>query len=80
MAKIEPEPRKITELETTIEAKESHNAGDQLKPRCPYCGSENVYGMSRVVGYFSIIENWNRSKKAELKRRQQGNYWFDNKS
>jgi len=80
MAKIEPEPRKTQQLETTIESDQSHNAGETAKPHCPYCGSDNVYGMSRVVGYFSIIENWNRSKKAELKRRQQGNYWFDNKT
>ncbi|MBN1329882.1 MAG: hypothetical protein JXA54_10445 [Candidatus Heimdallarchaeota archaeon] len=46
---------------------------------CPQCGSENVFGMSRVVGYFSIIENWNASKKAELKRRQKGNYWYKEK-
>ena len=49
---------------------------EELQPTCPYCGSKNVFGMSRVVGYFSIIENWNDSKKAELKRRQQGNYWM----
>lgn len=42
--------------------------------RCPVCNSENVYGMSRVVGYYSIIENWNESKQAEIKDRQKGNY------
>ena len=42
---------------------------------CPKCGSSNVYGISRVVGYFSVIDNWNKSKQAELKRRQKGNYW-----
>lgn len=42
---------------------------------CPMCGSSNVYGISRVVGYFSVIDNWNKSKRAELKRRQKGNYW-----
>lgn len=47
------------------------------KPHCPYCKSENIYGMSRVVGYFSRIENWNKSKKAELKKRQEGTYWDD---
>jgi ribonucleoside-triphosphate reductase len=47
------------------------------KPICPICKSSNVYGISRVVGYFSIIENWNPSRKAELKRRQKGNYNFD---
>jgi ribonucleoside-triphosphate reductase len=48
-----------------------------LEPACPDCGSENVFGMSRVVGYFSVIENWNESKKAELKRRQKGKYWTE---
>jgi len=45
------------------------------EPSCPHCGSDHVYGISRVVGYFSVIENWNKSKKAELKRRQKGEYW-----
>ena len=30
--------------------------------------------MSRIVGYFSRIDNWNASKLAELKDRQGGNY------
>jgi hypothetical protein len=30
--------------------------------------------MTRVVGYFSKIENWNRSKVGELKGRQCGDY------
>jgi hypothetical protein len=46
---------------------------DEVK--CPRCKSTNTYGMSRVVGYFSVIDNWNNSKKAELKKRQKGNYW-----
>jgi len=41
---------------------------------CPNCGSKNVYGVSRVVGYFSRINNWNKSKQAEFKARQKGNY------
>lgn len=45
------------------------------KCTCPVCGSSNVYGISRVVGYFSAIDNWNKSKQAEFKRRQKGNYW-----
>ncbi|MBR9690804.1 hypothetical protein GOV08_03915 [Candidatus Woesearchaeota archaeon] len=44
------------------------------KARCTNCFSANVYGMSRVVGYYSIIENWNDSKQAELKDRQRGVY------
>ena len=30
--------------------------------------------MTRVVGYFSRVENWNKSKVGELKDRQNGNY------
>ncbi len=51
------------------------NPDTTIIPQCPHCSSENVYGISRVVGYFSVIENWNNSKKSELKRRQKGNYW-----
>jgi ribonucleoside-triphosphate reductase (formate) len=43
-------------------------------PKCKHCGSTNVYGISRVVGFFSKIEDWNKSKKAEFKDRQKGNY------
>lgn len=45
-----------------------------MKAKCPSCKSTNVFGMSRVVGYYSIIENWNDSKKAELIDRQKGCY------
>ena len=31
---------------------------------------------SRIVGYYSVIQNWNRSKIAELRDRQKGNYNF----
>lgn len=41
---------------------------------CPKCQSTNIYGMSRVVGYYSIIENWNKGKIAEFVDRQNGNY------
>jgi hypothetical protein len=30
--------------------------------------------MTRVVGYFSTTNNWNKSKIGELKDRQKGNY------
>ncbi|MBN2288426.1 MAG: anaerobic ribonucleoside-triphosphate reductase, partial [Candidatus Glassbacteria bacterium] len=46
-----------------------------LKERCPACDSDNVFGETRVVGYFSKIENWNKSKaEGELLDRQRGNY------
>ncbi len=46
---------------------------------CPECGSKNVYGMSRVVGYFTRIENWNSGKQAELRDRRKGNYKLHDK-
>jgi len=33
-----------------------------------------LYHMTRVVGYYSRIENWNKSKIGELHDRQKGNY------
>lgn len=42
--------------------------------KCPVCLSTNIIGMSRIVGYYSIINNWNESKQAELIDRQAGNY------
>ena len=45
-----------------------------IEGKCKHCGSTNCYGMSRVVGYFSRINNWNGSKQAEFKARQLGTY------
>jgi len=46
-----------------------------LLESCPECGSENVVGETRVVGYFSKIQNWNKSKRyGELLARQAGKY------
>ena len=36
--------------------------------------SHDVYGVSRVVGYFARIGNWNNSKLGELKDRRRGTY------
>ena len=55
------------------------NKENNNSKKCSQCNSENVFGISRVVGYFSKIDNWNNSKKAELIRRQKGNYWIDKK-
>ncbi|MBN1541889.1 anaerobic ribonucleoside-triphosphate reductase, partial [candidate division KSB1 bacterium] len=46
-----------------------------LEEICPHCGSDQVYGETRVVGYFSKIENWNKSKRyGELLARHRGKY------
>ena len=42
--------------------------------KCPQCGSVNCYGVSRVVGYFSRINNWNKGAQRQFKHRQAGNY------
>jgi len=51
-----------------------HRTTPGLKQVCGHCRSTRVYGMTRVVGYFSRVHNWNKSKVGELKDRQRGNY------
>jgi len=51
-----------------------HRSQRGLKEICEYCGSSNVDGITRIVGYFSRISNWNKSKIGELKDRHKGNY------
>ncbi|MCK4401484.1 anaerobic ribonucleoside-triphosphate reductase [bacterium] len=41
---------------------------------CGNCNSEDVYGITRIVGYFSRVNNWNKSKLGELRDRQKGEY------
>lgn len=49
-----------------------------LHERCERCGSEDVFGETRVVGYFSRVQNWNKSKRyGELKARQAGTYTIE---
>jgi anaerobic ribonucleoside-triphosphate reductase len=46
-----------------------------LLENCPECGSSDVVGETRVVGYFSKIQNWNKSKRyGELLARHAGKY------
>lgn len=45
-----------------------------LKDKCRHCSSEDVYGITRIVGYYSRVNNWNKSKIGELKDRQKGDY------
>ncbi len=51
-----------------------HRSTPGLKGTCGHCQSHNVYGMTRVVGYFSRTRNWNNSKIGELNDRRRGNY------
>ena len=46
-----------------------------LQDRCQKCQSEDVVGETRVVGYFSKVQNWNKSKRyGELLARHAGRY------
>ncbi len=40
-----------------------------LHEECPRCGSDNIYGITRIVGYFSKVTTWNKGKVGELKDR-----------
>jgi ribonucleoside-triphosphate reductase len=51
-----------------------HHEDRGILEKCPSCDSENVTGVTRVVGYYSPIQHWNRSKLGELRARQRGNY------
>lgn len=63
-----PELKVITKEELQSSSLEDSHAS------CAFCGSGNVYGISRVVGYYSPINNWNISKQAEFEARQKGDY------
>jgi len=46
-----------------------------LHEQCTACASKDVEQETRVVGYFSKIKNWNKSKRyGELLARQRGRY------
>jgi hypothetical protein len=48
---------------------------------CPECGNkdrESLKPMSRIVGYYSYITNWNKSKLGELNARHAGDYSVEN--
>jgi len=50
---------------------------DVTEIMCPRCMAEEgrpLTHMTRVVGYFSRVENWNPSKVGELHDRQKGTY------
>lgn len=45
-----------------------------IEEKCGSCSSLDVYSVTRIVGYFSRVNNWNPSKLAELADRQAGDY------
>jgi anaerobic ribonucleoside-triphosphate reductase len=51
-----------------------NRSGRGLRKTCEFCSSPDVYGITRIVGYFSRVDNWNKSKLGELADRKRGNY------
>jgi len=47
--------------------------GRGLVDKCEKCGSEDLDAMTRIVGYYSKISRWNKSKKWELEHRSFAN-------
>jgi anaerobic ribonucleoside-triphosphate reductase len=41
-----------------------------MEGKCPCCGSKRVEHMTRVTGFFSKVEGWNKGKVAELMDRR----------
>ncbi len=48
-----------------------------LVDRCPYCGSDEVEGITRITGYFSKVSQWNKGKLGELRDRFRNRGFFD---
>jgi len=44
-----------------------------LRSTCMYCGSPNVEGITRVTGFFSKTNSWNKGKLGELRDRLRNN-------
>ncbi|MGB3088195.1 MAG: anaerobic ribonucleoside-triphosphate reductase [Phycisphaerae bacterium] len=79
MALVERTYEKTPAAQLTISpeftvCQDCHKWTPRLQEFCDYCGSTEVYGVTRIVGYFSRISNWNKSKLGELKDRRRGNY------
>ncbi|MBW2060089.1 MAG: anaerobic ribonucleoside-triphosphate reductase [Deltaproteobacteria bacterium] len=40
-----------------------------LLDECPYCGSTDLEGITRITGYFTKLSSWNKGKLGELRDR-----------
>ncbi|MFQ5862770.1 MAG: hypothetical protein ACE5IC_06565 [Candidatus Brocadiales bacterium] len=62
-----------TSYGVTLEAILKQELGDVIEAL--ETGVRNkLYSITRIVGYYSRISNWNKSKLGELKDRHKGNY------
>jgi ribonucleoside-triphosphate reductase len=49
--------------------KDCYRVSRGLRTACPYCGSSEVDGITRITGYFTTVSSWNKGKVGELKDR-----------
>lgn len=47
------------------ECKECHKVEKGNFDKCPHCESKRLAHFSRIIGYFSQIENWNPTRRTE---------------
>ncbi len=47
-----------------------------LEAECPRCGSDEVEGITRITGYFTKINSWNKGKLGELHDRMRNKGFF----
>jgi ribonucleoside-triphosphate reductase len=47
-----------------------------LLPACPFCGSAEVDGITRITGYFTKVSSWNKGKIGELRDRYRNGPYF----
>jgi ribonucleoside-triphosphate reductase len=56
--------------------KECSQVSRGLQESCPWCGSMEVDGITRITGYFTRVSSWNKGKLGELKDRYRNKDWF----
>jgi ribonucleoside-triphosphate reductase len=45
------------------ECRDCHKVEKGNFTKCPACGSDKLNHFSRVIGYFSLVENWNKDRR-----------------
>jgi len=67
--KEEKEEKSKTEEKKAAEIKSEKKEAAEMGT-CSHCGSEKIEVMTRVTGFFSKVNSWNKGKIGELKKRR----------
>ena len=54
-----------------------HRTSRGLLSSCPYCGSKDVDGITRITGYFTKVSSWNKGKLGELRNRYRNQGFYE---